>query len=44
MSREKPKTYTAEFRASAVKLANEPDKSIADAARDLGININALHT
>lgn len=44
MSREKPKTYTAEFRSSAVKLATESDKSIADVARDLGINVNTLHT
>jgi hypothetical protein len=28
MSREKPNIYTAEFRASAVKLANESDKPI----------------
>ncbi|MDD5463331.1 MAG: transposase [Methylococcales bacterium] len=44
MSREKPRTYTAEFRASAVKLANESDKSIAEVARDLGLNVNTLPT
>jgi len=44
MSREKPKTYTAEFRASAVKLANESDQSVAQVAKDLGINVNTLHT
>jgi transposase len=44
MSREKPKTYTAEFRASAVKLANESDQSIAQTANELGINVNTLHT
>lgn len=44
MSQEKPKTYTAEFRASAVKLANESDHSIAQTAKDLGINVNTLHT
>ena len=44
MSREKPNTYTAEFRASAVKLANESDKSVAQVALDLGINVNTLHT
>ncbi|EIC29355.1 transposase [Methylomicrobium album BG8] len=44
MSQEKPKTYTAEFRESAVKLANESDQSIAQTAKDLGININTLHT
>jgi transposase len=44
MSQEKPKVYSAEFRESAVKLANESDKSIAQTARDLGINENTLHT
>ena len=44
MNQEKPKTYTAEFRESAVKLANESDKPIAHIARDLGINENTLHT
>lgn len=44
MSQEKPKTYTAEFRESAVKLANESDKPVAQIARDLGINENTLHT
>jgi transposase len=36
MKREKGKAYTAEFRASAVKLANESDKPIAQTARDIG--------
>jgi transposase len=44
MSQEKPTTYTAEFRASAVKLANESDQSVAQTAKDLGINVNTLHT
>jgi len=44
MSQEKAKTYTAEFRASAVKLANESDKPIAQTARELGVNENTLHT
>jgi transposase len=44
MSQEKPKVYSAEFRESAVKLANESDKPIAQTARDLGINKNTLHT
>ena len=44
MSQEKPKTYTAEFKASSVKLANESDQSIAQTAKDLGINVNTLHT
>lgn len=44
MSREKPNTYTAEFRASAVKLANESGKPVAQVALDLGVNVNTLHT
>ncbi len=44
MSREKPNAYTAEFRASAVKLANESDKSVTQVAQDLGVNVNTLHT
>ena len=44
MSREKPKTYPAEFRESSVKLANESDQSIAETAKKLGINVNTLHT
>jgi transposase len=44
MSQEKPNTYTAEFRASAVKLANESEKPVTQVAKDLGINVNTLHT
>ena len=44
MNQEKAKTYTAEFRESAVKLANESDKPIAQTARELGVNENTLHT
>jgi transposase len=51
MNQEKQKVYSAEFRASAVKLAqnywpltNESDQSIAQTAKDLGINVNRLHT
>jgi transposase len=43
MSKENPNTYTAEFRASAVKLANESDKPISQVAKDIGINVNTLH-
>lgn len=44
MNQEKPKIHTAEIRESAVKLANETDKTIAQTARDLGINESTLHT
>jgi len=41
MGQEKPKVYTAEFRGSAVKLANELSQPIAQTARDIGVNENA---
>ena len=44
MNQERPKIYTAEFRESAVKLANESDKPVAQTARDIGVNENTLHT
>jgi transposase len=44
MSKEKSKTYTAEFRESAVKLAIESEHTVAQVARDLGVNENTLHT
>lgn len=44
MSKEKNKIYTAEFKQSAVKLANESDVPIAETARNLGINENTLYT
>lgn len=44
MSKEKPKIYPPEFRESSVKLAIESDQSIAQTAKELGINPNTLHT
>jgi len=40
----KTKTYTSEFKESAVKLAIETDQAIAQTARELGVNENTLHT
>jgi len=40
----KPNSYTSEFKESAVKLAIESDQSIAATARDIGVNVNTLHT
>jgi len=40
--REKP--YPSEFKESAVKLAIESNNPIAQTARELGINVNTLHT
>jgi len=42
--KEKPKIYPPEFRESSVKLAIESDQSIAQTAKELGINPNTLHT
>ena len=42
--KQKAKIYSAEFRASSVKLAIDSDLPIAQTARDLGINPNTLHT
>jgi transposase len=38
------KKYTAEFKESAVKLANESGLPVAQTARNLGINENTLHS
>jgi len=40
----KVKIYSAEFRESTVKLANESDKPIAQTARELGVNESTPHT
>ena len=41
MSEKRVKTYTAEFKESAVKLAVESDQPVTDTARDLGVGVNA---
>ena len=43
-SSQKSQSYSAEFRESAVKLAVENKQSKAATARELGINVNTLHT
>lgn len=40
----KPNSYTSEFKESAVKLALESEQPIEQTTRDLGINVNTLHT
>jgi transposase len=40
----KRRTYTREFKAEAVKLITEQGRSVADAARSLGIGENLLRT
>ncbi|MCP4475256.1 MAG: transposase, partial [Gammaproteobacteria bacterium] len=46
MSKEKRKTksYTEEFKISSAKLAIESGQSISQTARELGVNVNTLHT
>ena len=44
MSDKKPNNYPSEFKESAVKLAIEADQPIAQTAKELGINVNTLHT
>ena len=38
----KGRSYTLEFKESSAKLAAESDQSIAQTARDLGVNVNTL--
>ena len=44
MSQPTTKKYPAEFKERAVKLAVASDQSMAQTARDLGVNENTLHT
>jgi transposase len=44
MSQPAAKSYPAEFKERAVKLAVESDQPIAQTARDLGVNENTLPT
>jgi transposase len=44
MSEKKVNSYPSEFRESAVKLAVESKHPITQTAKELGINVNTLHT
>ena len=44
MSNNKEKPYPSEFKESAVKLAIESTNPISQTARELGVNVNTLHT
>ncbi len=37
-------SYSSEFKQDAVKLAVESEQSVAQTARDLGVNPNSLYT
>ena len=39
-----PNSYTSEFKESAINLAIKSDQPRAVTARELGINVNTLHT
>ena len=43
MSKDQKNNYPLEFKISSTQLAVESDKSVAQTARDLGINHNTLH-
>jgi transposase len=44
LDRTKSQSYSSEFKENAVKLAKQSDHSISATARELGINVNTLHT
>jgi transposase len=44
MTRAISKPYPSEFKESSVKLAVESDVPISQTAKNLGINVNTLHT
>lgn len=44
MSDKKLNSYPSEFKESAVKLAIESSHPISQTAKELGINVNTLHT
>ncbi len=43
MSKNQKNNYPLEFKISSAQLAVESDKSVAQTARDLGVNHNTLH-
>ncbi len=43
-NRSKLRSYTSDFKESAVQLALKGDKTVTAVARDLGINPSTLHT
>ena len=43
MARKKTKAYSESFRKEAVKLADLPDRTAADVARELGIHVGQIY-
>ncbi len=44
MTRKISQPYPSEFKASSVKLALESEVPVSQTAKNLGINVNTLHT
>lgn len=44
MSDKKPNNYPSEFKETAVKIAIEANQPIVHTAKELGVNVNTLHT
>ena len=43
MAKRKTKAYPEAYRKEAVRLADLPDRTAADVARDLGIHVNQIY-
>ena len=43
MARRKTKSYPESFRREAVRLADQPDRTAADVARELGIHVGQIY-
>ena len=43
MSKKKTKSYPESFRREAVRLADQPDRTAADVARELGIHVGQIY-
>lgn len=41
--KKKYNTYSKEFKLEAIRLAEQPDKSVTDVARELGIRMNQIY-
>ena len=43
MAKRKTKAYSESYRKEAVRLADLPDRTAADVARELGIHVNQIY-
>lgn len=43
MARRKSKSYPESFRKEAVRLANQPDRTAVDVAKELGIHVGQIY-